>query len=428
MHDYFRGNPDGQAAARVPRATASRSRPSTATATRASPCWTSTASRRSGCSRRSACSTRSCSSTTSRRSRITFTAFNRWLDEDWGFAYQDRIFAAPYISLADLDWAVARARVGARPRRAHASCMRPAAPHTADGPARPRATRAFDPFWARVQRGRHHRRRARGRQRLLVATATRDDGFAAGFSGGGRARRSIKAFAHRARRVRLPHHARVRQAVRALPRTCASRRSRTAPSSSRDLFKKLRSTDRKMPGYFTEDPVETFRRNVWINPFWEDDVYEVVELMGADRVIFGSDWPHIEGMPQPLDYAAELKEFDDDDAAQDPARQRPRAEHPPPASDVTKFAVVGTDHLHVVELVPACSKPARSSPRSWRPTIASGRGSRRSTEARAPCPISTPRSKASTSWSRPRSPETGPTSASGAMRAGKRRAWPTSPA
>ena len=66
-----------------------------------------------------------------------------------------------------------------------------------------------------------------------------------------------------------------------------------------------------MPGYFAEDPVESFRRNVWINPFWEDDVDEVVELMGADRVIFGSDWPHIEGMPRPLDYATELKAFDD---------------------------------------------------------------------------------------------------------------------
>ncbi len=51
---------------------------------------------------------------------------------------------------------------------------------------------------------------------------------------------------------------------------------------------------------------------MWINPFWEDDVEEVVELMGADRVIFGSDWPHIEGMPRPLDYATELKAFDDD--------------------------------------------------------------------------------------------------------------------
>ncbi len=49
-----------------------------------------------------------------------------------------------------------------------------------------------------------------------------------------------------------------------------------------------------------------------MNPFWEDDVQEVVELMGPERVIFGSDWPHIEGMPSPLDYARELKAFDDD--------------------------------------------------------------------------------------------------------------------
>jgi predicted TIM-barrel fold metal-dependent hydrolase len=33
--------------------------------------------------------------------------------------------------------------------------------------------------------------------------------------------------------------------------------------------------------------------------------------MGADRVIFGSDWPHIEGMPQPLDYLQDVAHFDD---------------------------------------------------------------------------------------------------------------------
>jgi len=78
-----------------------------------------------------------------------------------------------------------------------------------------------------------------------------------------------------------------------------------------ELFKKLHSVDRKMPGYFTGDVAASFREHVWINPFWEDDVYEVVDLMGADRVIFGSDWPHIEGMPRPLDYVAELKDFDE---------------------------------------------------------------------------------------------------------------------
>jgi predicted TIM-barrel fold metal-dependent hydrolase len=78
-----------------------------------------------------------------------------------------------------------------------------------------------------------------------------------------------------------------------------------------DLFKKLGSTAKKYVGWFRDDPVASFREHVWINPFWEDDVREVVGLMGADRVIFGSDWPHIEGMPQPLDYVGELAPFDD---------------------------------------------------------------------------------------------------------------------
>jgi predicted TIM-barrel fold metal-dependent hydrolase len=74
-----------------------------------------------------------------------------------------------------------------------------------------------------------------------------------------------------------------------------------------DLFRKLRSVDRKMPGWFSDDPVEIFRRHIWINPFWEDDLASVVEWMGADRVLFGSDWPHIEGLPRPLDYLHEAK-------------------------------------------------------------------------------------------------------------------------
>ena len=35
-----------------------------------------------------------------------FRAFNRWLDDDWGFNYENRIYGAPYITLVDPDWAV----------------------------------------------------------------------------------------------------------------------------------------------------------------------------------------------------------------------------------------------------------------------------------------------------------------------------------
>jgi predicted TIM-barrel fold metal-dependent hydrolase len=79
-----------------------------------------------------------------------------------------------------------------------------------------------------------------------------------------------------------------------------------------DLFRKLRqSRDRlRNANYYKEDPGLLFKEHVWINPFWEDDVNEVVEHMGPDRVIFGSDWPHIEGMQHPLDYADEVAHFD----------------------------------------------------------------------------------------------------------------------
>src|SRR5437879_8668233 len=33
------------------------------------------------------------------------TAFNRWLDDDWGYAHANRIFGAPLLSLHDVDFA-----------------------------------------------------------------------------------------------------------------------------------------------------------------------------------------------------------------------------------------------------------------------------------------------------------------------------------
>ena len=46
-----------------------------------------------------------------------FRAFNRWLDDDWGFAYQERIFGAPMLTFVDPDEALKSVAVGPRPRR-----------------------------------------------------------------------------------------------------------------------------------------------------------------------------------------------------------------------------------------------------------------------------------------------------------------------
>ena len=41
------------------------------------------------------------------------------------------------------------------------------------------------------------------------------------------------------------------------------------------------------------------------------DVHLVIDAVGVDRVIFGSDWPHIEALPEPDQYVSELTHLDD---------------------------------------------------------------------------------------------------------------------
>lgn len=238
-------------------------------------------------------------------------AFNRWLDEDWGFHHQERIFAAPYLSLAVVDEAVAELE-WALERGAHVICIRPAAVYTPTGPLSP-ADPAFDRFWGLVNEA--------GIPVVVhagdsgnSANGYAEEGFSASFSttSTGQFRPTIKSF----NIERAAFEFLITIAFDKLFDRFPNVRIASVENGSEflgDLFNKLRSTAKKTPGYFPEDPVDTFRRHVWINPFWEDDVHEVVELMGADRVIFGSDWPHIEGMPRPLDYAVELKAFTDDE-------------------------------------------------------------------------------------------------------------------
>ena len=50
---------------------------------------------------------------------------------------------------------------------------------------------------------------------------------------------------------------------------------------------------------------------VWLSPFHEDDVKSLADLVGAENLIMGSDWPHAEGMRTPTDYARELQELEE---------------------------------------------------------------------------------------------------------------------
>ncbi len=227
--------------------------------------------------------------------------FNRWLDEDWGFAYRNRIFAAPYITLADpawaceeLDWAIAR---GAR-----LVVMRPAPTVTAGGPRSP-GHADFDPFWARVSES----------GTVVVAHAGNSgygtNGYPAGSGSaealGGGDRPSVAVYKME------------RAILDWLTAMCFDRVFERFPGVRvasvengaaylHDLFRMLASTRNRYPKWFADDPVDTFREHVWINPFWEDRIDDVVEFMGVERVLFGSDFPHMEGLEYPAQIFDEI--------------------------------------------------------------------------------------------------------------------------
>ncbi|MGH9005721.1 MAG: amidohydrolase family protein, partial [Acidimicrobiia bacterium] len=72
------------------------------------------------------------------------------------------------------------------------------------------------------------------------------------------------------------------------------------------LLDNLADVYKKMPQDFLEDPVAVFKRSVHISPFWEEDLGALADLVGVDRVLFGSDFPHPEGLADPASYADEL--------------------------------------------------------------------------------------------------------------------------
>jgi predicted TIM-barrel fold metal-dependent hydrolase len=72
------------------------------------------------------------------------------------------------------------------------------------------------------------------------------------------------------------------------------------------LQRALKDTYKKMPQDFPEEPIAAMRRCIHISPFWEEDYGHLAELLGEDNVLFGSDFPHPEGLGDPVSYLADL--------------------------------------------------------------------------------------------------------------------------
>jgi predicted TIM-barrel fold metal-dependent hydrolase len=71
----------------------------------------------------------------------------------------------------------------------------------------------------------------------------------------------------------------------------------------RPMIRRMEEAYERSPEMFEEDPVKVFKRNIFVHAFQEPDPAGLAELIGVDNVMFGSDFPHQEGLADPLGYS-----------------------------------------------------------------------------------------------------------------------------
>ncbi len=246
----------------------------------------------------------------------TLHAFNRWIEDEWGFAYEDRIFAVPFLTLSDPDAAVAELQ-WCIDRGARVACVRHGAAVTADGVRSP-ADPVFDRFWGLMQDAgvvltphdgadgtyaglASFLSDAWGDARLGETLGNTSNMGQMGTFSGLLKNRIVHDFAY----VLIAHglferFPRLRVAY--IEFGCA-----WVPP----LLEALEYLGHG--GHFTSNPRDQFVEHCWVAPFVEQDVDELARHLPVERILFGSDWPHGEGFPAPRDFLANVANFSAED-------------------------------------------------------------------------------------------------------------------
>jgi predicted TIM-barrel fold metal-dependent hydrolase len=242
-----------------------------------------------------------------------FRAFNDWLDEDWGFDRGDgRLYAAPMITLADADEAAEEVdRVLAKGARILVTIPGPVP--AGDGYVSPGHPK-FDPVWARlaeagVPMAFHAGLSGVNEYGKVWRTTAPGSGGGGGFSAFQHAVFPMVAFADRSISdtfAALICHG-VFERFPALRVASIENGAMWVP----DLLRNLQAGAGKMPFAFKQHPVEQFRDHVWVAPFYEDDMGMLKDTIGIDRLLFGSDFPHTEGLPDPTFFVKDIPTFDE---------------------------------------------------------------------------------------------------------------------
>ncbi|MGW1028570.1 amidohydrolase family protein [Streptomyces sp. NPDC002577] len=235
-------------------------------------------------------------------------AFNRWLEEDWGYGADSRLFGVPMLSLLDIDQAMVELHrvIDAGTRMVHL-CPGPVAGRS---PADP----VFDPFWATVAEA-----------GIPVVFHVSNSGYQHFY--GTHWSEDPDNPSHQQSPLQWALCNTERPVVDTLIALTLHNLFERHPgvrivsiengsSWLKPLFKtvdKAAALGRRGPmlgGKLPPRPSEALAEHLWVCPFPEDDVNELIDAMGADHVLFGSDYPHPEGLRQPRDYIPRLADCD----------------------------------------------------------------------------------------------------------------------
>ena len=229
-----------------------------------------------------------------------FRAINRWIEDEWGYAYQGRIFCPPHLALRDLDLAVEEldrvialgARcINLRPGHAYGRSM---------------ADPYFDPFWSRVNEAKigvlFHQGEGGHNAALAPLWGYAPDPPVFELSawqwlnsyGDVVVMAALSQLIYDNLFGRFPniHVASVENGAGWLPYFMSR-------------LDKMRGMGRNGPwigGPLKERPTNIARQHVVVTPYPEDDVASVVEQVGWEMLAMGSDYPHAEGLADPRDF------------------------------------------------------------------------------------------------------------------------------
>jgi predicted TIM-barrel fold metal-dependent hydrolase len=237
-------------------------------------------------------------------------AENRYLATEWGFAYKNRLFTPPVISTVDAEAAVAELdAVMSDPHGAPKVIQLVAGPSIHRSPFRDE----LDPFWARLNEAHvkvcTHLSSVTfyGRQGLEwdeeeVMLGDMDALQWTLYYGDRPAYETVAAAVLQGIFARFPN----------IQLLLSEQGTLWLPYIARKMDHAFLMGRRATWGTLEMRPSEYLTRHVKVAPFPEENVMRAIDAVGLEPIVFGSDFPHGEGLPDPSVYRAQLKDCNEE--------------------------------------------------------------------------------------------------------------------